>query len=144
MEVNPLTVIVALPLDVAVGIGLRDAENAVDAVRARALVRRVVRRQDVLLLHAVLAVRVVAGGARSVSDHRGRLRRHGAHWSAVAAAVPAAAVTSVTVVADRFRFLSCLVPHNSKPHNKNSNYFQIIKRRKLRLFHPNHTKVTLD
>ncbi len=43
-DVIRLTVIVSLPLNVAVGVGLRDAEDAVDAVRAWALVRRVVRR----------------------------------------------------------------------------------------------------
>ena len=44
-----LTVIVSLPFYVAVGVGLRDSEDSVDAVRAGPLVRRVVRRQDVLL-----------------------------------------------------------------------------------------------
>ena len=39
-----LTVIVSLPFDVAVGVGLRDSKDSVDAVGAGPLVRRVVRR----------------------------------------------------------------------------------------------------
>lgn len=125
--------IVSLPLDVAVGVRLRDAEDAVDAVGAGPLVRRVVRRQNVLLLlHGVLLLLVLVARRRrrSVRDDRSCLRRDRANWAAIAAsatvasmsmsavsAVSAVTSVSVSVVANRFGFLGRLISHDSDVEN---------------------------
>ena len=108
--------LVAFPLNVAVGIRLRDAEDAVDAVGSGPLQRRVVRRQHVSVL--VVQVRRHRSG-RAVRYDRRRLR-DGADGAAVGA---------VAVVTDRLGLLGRLVPHDPDKANKPTQtvrYFRFI------------------
>ena len=104
------TLIITFPFDVAIGVSLGDAKNAVDAVRTGPLQRWVVGREKMwtvlLLLLLMLQVRRYWRYRRAVRYHRRRLR-YGAHRAAVGAAVVAAVVTH------RFRLLRRFVPHNS-------------------------------
>lgn len=118
-----LTVFIPFPLDVAIRIGLRDAQDAVDAIRAWPLVGRIVRREHVLLLlHAVMLL-IVGRSRWPVCDDRRRLRWHRAYRPAVASTAIMTS-TAASMMAHRLGLLRCFVPHDSERETpkKKQNY----------------------